>query len=508
MTGAEIPSRPGAADRAGVPLPTGFGIAFDAETRFLGADVLFGGSPPRLLRLNTAGQRALEELRDGAVGSPNSGRLARRLTDAGLAHPRPPTARQRADATVVIPVRDRAAELERCLSALGTTYPVIVVDDGSRCPAAIVSVCRRHGARLLRRPLSGGPGPARNQGLSLTATPLVALLDSDCITDPDWITRLAAHFADPLVAAVAPRVRPLTGPSAVGRYLDARAPLDLGAVQAQVAPLTRLSYVPTAALLVRRDAVAGAGNGFDEELRFGEDVDLVWRLHEAGWRVRYDPAVEVRHLEPDRWPAVLGRRFRYGNSAAPLARRHPGQVSPLVLQAWPAAAVAALLAGHPLQALAAYAAGTGQLVRLLHGWDVPAHGILRPMAGSVHRTWLGAGRWSVQYVLPAVVAGMAWPGVRTRRTRIRRRLALASLLAGPLAAEWLRARPRLDPLRFTLAYLADEAAYGAGVYRGALRERLITPLLPKLAPRPLPGARHRGPGRTTPMSTRSRPRPG
>ncbi|HEX9538761.1 MAG TPA: hypothetical protein VGA04_11390, partial [Streptosporangiaceae bacterium] len=77
----------GGARRETLPLPTGFGIAFDAETLFVGSDVLFGGSPARLLRLNAAGVRALEELRDGPVGSPESGRLARRLTDTGMAHP-------------------------------------------------------------------------------------------------------------------------------------------------------------------------------------------------------------------------------------------------------------------------------------------------------------------------------------------------------------------------------------------------------------------------------------
>ena len=87
-----------------VPLPAGFGIAFDPETRFVGPDVLFGGSPPRLLRLNPAGVRALDELRGGPVGSPDSGRLARRLTDTGLAHPRPPARPRAAEVTVVIPV--------------------------------------------------------------------------------------------------------------------------------------------------------------------------------------------------------------------------------------------------------------------------------------------------------------------------------------------------------------------------------------------------------------------
>ncbi len=326
-----------------MPLPAGFGIAFDAETQFVGPDVLFGGSPPRLLRLNAAGVRALGELRGHPVGSADSGRLARRLTDTGLAHPRPPAVARAAEVTVVIPVRDRAASLDRCLSALGARYPVIVVDDGSADPAAIAGVGQRHGARLVRRPASGGPGPARNDGLAMVTTPLVAFLDSDCAAGPDWIAGLTAHFADPMVGAAAPRVRGVAGRNAVGRYLAARAPVDLGPREARVAPLTRLAYVPTAALLVRRAALGAAG--FDPGLRYGEDVDLIWRMIDAGWRVRYDPAAEVSHVEPDRWRPVLARRFRYGSSAAPLARRHPGRVPPLILQAWPAAAVAALLAG-------------------------------------------------------------------------------------------------------------------------------------------------------------------
>jgi mycofactocin system glycosyltransferase len=473
----------GTVKRETVPLPAGFRIAFDPGTQFVGSDVLFGGSPPRLLRLNAAGIRALEELRGGPVGSPDSGRLARRLTDTGLAHPRPPEPGQPAEVTVVIPVRDRPLGLDRCLAALGTGYPVIVVDDGSEDPAATAGVCRRHGARLVRRPAPGGPGPARNDGLALVTTPLVAFLDSDCVAGPGWIGKLAAHFADPMVGAVAPRVRPATGNSAAGRYLAARAPLDLGPQEARAAPLTRLSYVPTAALLVRVGTVPAGG--FDPGLRYGEDVDLIWRMIGAGWRVRYDPGAEVSHAEPEAWPAVLARRFRYGSSAAPLARRHPGRVPPLILQAWPAAAVAALLAGRPLTALAAYGAGTGQLVELLREWGVPVTGVLGPMAGSVRQTWLDTGRWSVQYALPVVAAGLARPGGRSRKTRICRRLALGSLALGPPAAEWLRSRPRLDPVRFTLGYLADEAAYGAGVYRGALAGRIAAPLLPRIAWRPL-----------------------
>ena len=289
-------TRPAAGSGPGpAPLPAGFSVVFDPQTQFVGTDVLFGGSPPRLLRLNPAGQRALDELRRGPVGSPAAGKLARRLTDTGLAHPRlagspggrppsdgeggraggvfPPSQRSRGvpggrppgpaepDVTVVIPARDRPAYLDRCLAALGQGYPVIVVDDGSRQAAEIAGLCHRHGATLIRRPASGGPGPARNDGLAQVTTPLVAFLDSDCETGPEWIISLAGHFADPLVAAVAPRVRPRTGASPAGRYLEARAPIDMGPQEGRVLPLTRLSYVPTAALLVRRAALVADRDG-------------------------------------------------------------------------------------------------------------------------------------------------------------------------------------------------------------------------------------------------------
>src|SRR5262249_21138072 len=88
---------PGAAGAAA--LPAGFGVAIDPGTRQLGAATLFGGAPARVLRLSQAGRAALAELRAGPVRSAAAGRLARKLTDAGLAHPRPPELASRPDVT-------------------------------------------------------------------------------------------------------------------------------------------------------------------------------------------------------------------------------------------------------------------------------------------------------------------------------------------------------------------------------------------------------------------------
>ncbi len=140
-------------------MPAGFGIAMDPGSKQLDDATFFGGSPARVLRLTGAGQRALAELRDGPVRSTAAGTLARRLTDAGLAHPRPPALAAQPDVTVLIPVLDRPRLLDRCLSAVGRRYPVLVVDDGSADPAAIATVVARHGATLLRRPPTAAPRP-------------------------------------------------------------------------------------------------------------------------------------------------------------------------------------------------------------------------------------------------------------------------------------------------------------------------------------------------------------
>ncbi|SEP44425.1 mycofactocin biosynthesis glycosyltransferase MftF [Amycolatopsis saalfeldensis] len=463
------------------PLPCGFRVELDQDTRRLTDDLLFGGSPARVLRLTAAGQAAWRELADGPITSAAGGALARRLTDAGLAHPVPPEPSALPRLTVVVPVRDRAQLLGRCLAGLDGRHPVLVVDDGSLDPAAIAAAAASYGAKLVRRDVNGGPGVARNTALEHVSTELVAFVDSDCVPGPGWADQLAAHFADPLLAAIAPRVPALAPDTAAGRYTRVAGSLDLGDRPARVAPGTRMPYVPTAALVARRSALAHVavdGDVFDPRLRVGEDVDLVWRLDGAGFRVRYAPDVRVEHHEPVTWSGLLRRRARYGTSAAPLAKRHPGKVAPLALHPWPTLTVAALLTRHPLIAALAFGGSVGSMARTLRAQDIPTAGVVRAMATAVHQTWLGCGRYGTQFAVPLLAALMAPRGWG-------RRAAVASLLLGPPLTAWAKNRPRLDPFRYTAAAIADDVAYGAGVWAGCLTHRTTMPVRPALVRRPL-----------------------
>src|SRR5580700_8537555 len=347
--------------------PAGLGLRPDPGARLLaGGTVLVGGSPVRVLRLTPAGARQVAGWWSGTPVPDNTRAraLARRLLDTGVAHPVPDGCGWSIDdVTVVIPVRDRQAELARCLAGLVQMPRVIVVDDASGDPAGVARVAAGAGARVLHRAVNGGPAAARNTGLAAADTPLVAFLDSDCVPGPGWLDALLPHFADPAVGAVAPRiVADEPGRTWLARYEGASSTLDMGARPSIVRPGSRVSYVPGAALVVRR---AAAGAGFDEAMRVGEDVDFVWRLAAAGWRVRYEPAATMRHQHRVRLRAWFARRKDYGTSAASLELRHPGTVRPLQVSAWTALAWLAAAAGRPAAGAAVTGAGVALLARRL-----------------------------------------------------------------------------------------------------------------------------------------------
>jgi mycofactocin system glycosyltransferase len=466
--------------------PAGLPVVLDRRVVALdGGAALLGGAPPRMLRLAPAG-RAL--LRGGGftVADPTSAALAARLLDAGVVHPVPRVGEGPGPeaVTVVIPVKDRTAAVGRLLAELpGDLGAVIVVDDGSADPAALRAVAAKAGARTLRHDRARGPAAARNAGLAAATTPVVAFLDSDVLPTAGWLAPLLAHLADPAVALVAPRIVALDPghlPPVDGwlaRYEAVRSSLDLGPDPAPIVPRSRVAYVPSAALVVRRAAAAAEPDraAVDEGMHVAEDVDLVLRLHAAGWRLRYEPASRVGHDHRTNLRAWWLRKAFYGSGAAPLAVRHPDAVPPLVLTPWSAALVVLLLARRPLAALAVAAWATARLARQLAGTAHPHRTAARIIGmgglGAVAQTVDGLTRhyWPLTALACAV----------SRRAR---RLVGAVALAEGLL-DWYRHRDRdlrvrTGPVGHLVAHRLDDLAYGAGLWWGALRHRTLAPLRP------------------------------
>ena len=74
----------------------------------------------------------------------------------------------------------------------------------------------------------------------------------------------------------------------------------------------------------------------------------MWRLVEAGWRCRYEPAASCTTARVGRGAALVAQRVAYGSSAAALSPRHPGALAPVRISGWSGAAWALLAAGRPV----------------------------------------------------------------------------------------------------------------------------------------------------------------
>ncbi|MFM8794473.1 MAG: glycosyltransferase [Acidimicrobiales bacterium] len=437
---------------------------------------VLAGSPGTFLRVSENGVAVLDSVE--AAHPVERSVLTSRLVATGAAHPEPGAPVAATDVTVVVPVFaadtgtvQRVQQLVDLLAPLA----VVVVDDCS--PVAVDVRC----SAVVRRDTNGGPGAARNSGLATVGTPVVAFVDSDVQATAADILRLTGHLADPQVALVAPRVMSRDGLRAVEQYDALRSPLDMGPHPATVRPRSHVPYVPTAVLVTRADTVRAdtvradtVRAGFDEGLRWGEDVEFVWRTVAAGAVCIYDPAVTCTH-EPRRGiAAMISQRFGYGRSAAGIDSRIPWSVAPVQANVFHVAPLALLLAGQLPWAAAALAVSVAWTFVALHGMGLAPRDRLEVARLSVSSASGALARAVCREWWPAFAVASAFSQAFT--------VALFMPLSALLLIDLRRSRPSNQAL-FVVMRLLDWAAYGAGVWAGALERRSPRCLLPRLSVR-------------------------
>lgn len=200
-------------------------------------------------------------------------------------------------ASIIVPAYNAADLLPKCLAALqpalSTTTDLVVVDDGSTDDTAAAADAL--GARVLRRPISGGPAAARNHGVARTTGAILVFVDADVEVAPGAVDRaVRALDGAPELAGV------------FGSY-DAH-PTDPGLVSQFRNLLHHYVHQRSRAEAftfwagfgaLRREAFVAVG-GFDERGRCEviEDVELGYRLCAAGYRLRLDRDLLCTHHKP------------------------------------------------------------------------------------------------------------------------------------------------------------------------------------------------------------------
>jgi len=227
--------------------------------------------------------------------------------------------------SIIIPVKDQPEDLVECLQTLenldypGDRLETIVVDDGSQ--KEVFGIVESPGVKIIRHAASRGQAACRNIGAENSRGEILAFIDADCMAGKKWLKEIVPFFKAAGIGAAGGYVDGYYKDSFLDRYEQVSSSLNMGKRLLIEGRTDSSFYVPTANMLVTKEAFAAAG-GFKAGMSVGEDVDFCWRLRNLGYTLLYVPFGGVAHKHRNRLGRMLQRRGDYGTSEAILYRTH------------------------------------------------------------------------------------------------------------------------------------------------------------------------------------------
>lgn len=221
--------------------------------------------------------------------------------------------------TVAICTRDRPEQLERLLQSIASQsrkpHEVLIVDNAPANERTRQLVSTRFpSCRYVREPVPGLDF-ARNRALREATGTVLAFIDDDAVADSDWVAATERVFAErPRIAVCMGKVEALSLEHEGARLFEANGGFARGSRRIHLPPGAgpRLPGAPRpliawsisigsgVSMAIRRSVLTELG-GFDEALDLGEalpgggDLDVLWRVLEAGHEIVYEPCVGARH---------------------------------------------------------------------------------------------------------------------------------------------------------------------------------------------------------------------
>jgi GT2 family glycosyltransferase len=197
-----------------------------------------------------------------------------------------------------------------------TNYEVIVVNDGSKDNLA--EIVSRYPVKLITT-TNCGLSSARNTGMYAAKGEILAYIDDDAYPDEHWLQYLAYAYNNSTHGAMG-------GPNIIPAE---DGPIATCVANAPGGPVHVLEtdeiaeHVPGCNLSVRKDVLMKIG-GFDPVYRAaGDDVDVCWRIQEAGYTIGFHPSALVWHHRRNSLKAYWKQQQGYGKAEALLEAKWP-----------------------------------------------------------------------------------------------------------------------------------------------------------------------------------------
>lgn len=190
-------------------------------------------------------------------------------------------------------------------------YEIIVADNASTDNSVAFLTHTYPDIRLIQLPYNGGFAEGYNEALKQVEATYYVLLNSDIEVTPDWVAPVIGLMdANPDIAACQPKMRDYHKPThfeyagAAGGYIDYLGyPFCRGRIfntcEADLGQYndTREIFWATGACMFVRAEVFHQLGGFDARFfAHMEEIDLCWRMKNAGYQIYYSSASTVYHV--------------------------------------------------------------------------------------------------------------------------------------------------------------------------------------------------------------------
>jgi GT2 family glycosyltransferase len=230
--------------------------------------------------------------------------------------------------SVIIPTFNGSKRLPQCLKALAAQdfsgkIEVVVVDDGST-DGTNQLVENEFPNVLLMTQQNQGPAVARNKGARKAQGDIILFTDDDCVPESNWITQMVLPFTkDNKIVGVK------------GAYKTRQKPIVARFVQLEYEDKYRklarhrdnIDFIDTYSAGYQRSVFVESG-GYDTQFRVAcaEDVELSYRLSNAGLKMVFNPDAIVFHTHPDRLRAYIAKKYKFAYWRVLAYRKNPEKV--------------------------------------------------------------------------------------------------------------------------------------------------------------------------------------
>jgi glycosyltransferase involved in cell wall biosynthesis len=299
--------------------------------------------------------------------------------------------------SVVVCTYNGARTIEDCLTGISKLkYPnfeTIVVNDGSTDAAP--DIASRFDVRLISTE-NRGLSSARNTGLAAATGDIVAYIDDDARPDPHWLSYLAWTFETTDHAGVG---GPNFAPAGDGLIADCVANSPGGPMEVLISDSVA-EHIPGCNMAFRREALVSIG-GFDPLYRTaGDDVDVCWRLLDAGGTLGFHAGALVWHHRRNSVGTYWRQQVGYGRAEALLEEKWPERYNAAGHLSW-----AGRIYGRGLAGL------LGRVQRVYHGtWGSAPFQRMYEAPGAGFLSWSAMPEWILVILAFALLtfAGVFW----------------------------------------------------------------------------------------------------